>query len=105
MPTVRTESHQTCRNSNPGTLASSNAGTANVRMRDALLTSPGSVLPIAWKSPEQVKMSPDATKFHEMNFRNSALTTITAGSFVNTATIAAGLNWVTIVMHNISTLL
>ena len=42
----------------------------NSTSRAALLTSAGMVLPSAWNIPEQVKMIPDATKFHEI-IRNS----------------------------------
>ena len=47
------------------------------------LASDGQVLPSPWKVLEHVKMSPFATKFHEIMIRNCAPTAATPGSTEN----------------------
>ena len=64
--TVATERYHTCRSVKPGRIESHSAGSTKVNRREPELRSDGQVLPSAWNSPEQVKMSPVATKFSEM---------------------------------------
>ena len=59
------------------------AGPTNVTRREALLASDGQVLPSPWQVLEHVKMSPFATKFHEIMIRNCAPTAATPGSTEN----------------------
>ena len=59
-------------------------------MRVTEAMSDGMVLPIAWNMLEHTKISPDATKFHEMMRRYSSPTAMTAGSSEKTRMSAAG---------------
>ena len=67
-------------------------------MRDAVAASAGQVWPRPWKMPEQVKMSPDATKLNETIRRKCEATSMTAGSSVNPLTSHSGRHCV----HSIS---
>ena len=71
MVVENTDTYQRCCNVKPGIRETTNAMAAKVTSRSALLITDGTVLPSAWKRPEQVKISPDATKFHEMVRRKS----------------------------------
>ena len=64
--TVATDNIQMWRIWNPGRVDNHMAGMPNVAMRVALLITDGTVLPRAWNIDEQVKITPVATKFHEM---------------------------------------
>ena len=64
--TVATDRYHTSVSVKCGWRDNQTAGTRNVRMREAELRSEGQVLPSAWNMPEQLKMSPVATKFQEM---------------------------------------
>src|SRR5690606_21327147 len=83
---VITDSHHTCPNAKPGWPDHQIAGTAKVTMRLALDSTDGTVLPNAWNMPEQVKMMPWATKFHEITWRNPLATATTAASLVKRLT-------------------
>src|SRR5688500_3488210 len=65
-------------------------------------TSDGRVLPIAWNMLEATKISPDATKFHEMIRRYSAPYAITAGSDEKKPTKVAGATWQAIASASIA---
>ena len=65
MVTVATERNQRCRRLKSGRLAIHRPGPKKVSKRVALLSIAGTVFPSAWNMPEQVKMIPEATKFHE----------------------------------------
>src|SRR6516164_601136 len=64
--TVATDKRHTSISEKSALRDRSTTGTTKVSRREAELRSEGQVLPSAWKSPEQVKISPVATKFHEM---------------------------------------
>jgi hypothetical protein len=57
-----------------GQPASQTAGTAKLSNLPALLASAGSVFPRAWNIPEQMKISPDATKLNEITRRKPTAT-------------------------------
>src|SRR6185295_17000051 len=88
MNTDATERYQIQWSWNPGDFDSITAGIAMSPIRTADAISDGMVLPIAWKVLEATKISPDATKFQEMMCRYSVAIAMTAGSFVNTLTMA-----------------
>ena len=59
------------------------AGIMNVSTRDEVAPRAGQVWPSPWKMPEQVKISPDATKLIEAMRRKCEPTSITPASCVN----------------------
>ena len=72
--TVATDRYHTSMREKCGCRESSTTGTTKVSRRDAELKSEGQVLPSAWNTPEQLKMSPVAMKFQEMMRRYGAPT-------------------------------
>ena len=65
--TVATDRYHTCDRLKCGSPDSKIAGTRKViSARSGAQPATATVLPSAWNMPEQVKISPLATKFHEM---------------------------------------
>jgi hypothetical protein len=67
--TVVTDRYHTWLRENPGWVESHTAGSTKVMRREPELASDGQVLPSYWNTPEQVKMSPVATKLSEITRR------------------------------------
>src|SRR5688572_33043191 len=92
---LATEIHQTSTRSNPGWVDSHNTGPMYNTRRSALDPMVGQVLPKAWNIDEQLKITPLATKFHELIMSMVAPTAITGSSSVNTRMNHSDSNWQT----------
>ena len=84
--TEATDRYQKSCSAAQGWAASQIAGTTKVSNRLPLLIRTGFMSPSACNIPEQLKVSPMATKFHELIRRYSTVTETTAGSLVKGVT-------------------
>src|SRR5207244_13179034 len=88
-----TERYHIHRSGKPGSRARNTAGMASTKMRTMEARSEGTVFPSAWNMLEATKITPEATKFHEMICRYSSPTATTCGSVEKMRIKAEGTRW------------